>query len=31
MIDMMAFALVAIALGMPFMVELLWGRIEPAK
>jgi hypothetical protein len=28
MIDLMAFAVVAFALGMPGLVHLLWGQIE---
>jgi hypothetical protein len=28
MIDLLAFAVVAVALGMPCMVELLWGPLE---
>jgi hypothetical protein len=28
MIDFLAFAVVAIALGTPFLVQLLWGQLE---
>jgi hypothetical protein len=28
MIDLLTFAVVAIALGMPFLVQFLWGQLE---
>ena len=30
MIDMLTFAVVTFALGLPFLVPLLWGQIESA-
>ncbi len=29
-LDMLAFAVVAVALGTPFLVPVLWGRMEKA-
>ena len=28
MLNVLAFAVVTVALGMPFLVPLMWGRIE---
>jgi hypothetical protein len=30
MLSVLTFAVVAVALGMPFVVPLMWGRIEQA-
>jgi hypothetical protein len=30
LLDVLAFAVVAVALGTPFVVPLMWGRIETA-